>query len=165
MPIVISNATMPKKTVKAAYENPVAQGLYQTIANLYAITAATQFYHFNLVGREFFSIHPALGGQYEASFELTDQVGERLRALNLGVAPLNLTTLHELAGMPEMSVDPKDCVAAVNSLIAMHNKSLGDLKALVKVSGEMGDLVTQNMVLTWVENEEKTVWMLKSFVS
>jgi len=164
--VIISNAAMPKKSVKAAYVNPVAQGLYQTLANLVALTSATQLLHWNSIGSCFFSLHPALGDQYEALFDLQDTVAERLRALRLQIYCMDLAMLKDLAAMPElpMPIDPTDCTANIGTLVAMHEKSLSDLKNLVAVSGKEGDLTTQNMVLGWIEAEEKTVWMLRSYL-
>ena len=162
----ISNLRMPKKDVKAAYVNPVAQGLYQTIANLAQITALGQLIHWNMVGPCFFSLHPVLGEQYNAAFDLEDEIAERIRALGLQVYSTDPAMLKMLANMPEVTVpiDPTDCSANVGALLAMHQKSIADLKALVRISGEAGDLTTQNMVLGWIEAEEKTVWMLRSYL-
>lgn len=156
--------TLPRKEAKAAYASPVLQGLYQTIANLYALELATRAAHWNVTGREFFSLHPALGDQYDAMGEQMDVVAERIRALGDIVVSPDLAVLKATAAMPDVPVT-SDAKVLVTHLLAMHDKSVSDLKSLVKVAGEVGDLTTQNMALGWVEAEEKMMWMLRSCVA
>jgi starvation-inducible DNA-binding protein len=153
-------------TVKATQmaDNQVVKGLLQTVANLEVLSLLTRELHWNLQGSSFFSIHPALGSQYESLADMQDAAAERIRALGAFVHPVDAAEWKVIANMPNMlGRPPYEPHLAVSVLIDCHLKGLSDLKELVKVSGQQGDLTTQNMALNWVEATEKTIWMLRSF--
>ena len=161
--MTISNLPDPSTIVVAEPINQVVEGLHQCVANATALTYLTLNIHWNIVGKEFFSLHPALGDQYDALFDRIDVYAERIRALGAMVKGVDLNILKSKAAMPEL-VAPFSAQEAVKTLVAAHSKNIADLKSLVKISGDLGDLTTQNMILTDVENEEKVVWMLKAYI-
>lgn len=141
--------------------SPVVAGLQQALANTCVLTALTQSAHFNILGPDFFQLHKAFNAQYHDLFDLQDTIAERIRALDAPVK-MCLTEIETQAGMPCMS-SSFSARGMVDALVAAHEKNVSDLKMLAATAREAGDSVTENMVLGWIEGEQKTLWMLKSW--
>jgi len=72
-----------RKTPAAATSaNPLAGSLNQVLADSYALMALTHLAHWNIEGRDFFSLHTAFQTQYEELFTAIDEIAERVRALD-----------------------------------------------------------------------------------
>jgi starvation-inducible DNA-binding protein len=142
--------------------NPVVAGLQQALANTCVLTVLTQSAHFNVLGADFFQLHKAFNGQYHDLFDLQDTIAERIRALDEPVK-MCLTEMETQAGMPCMSA-AFSARGMVDALVSAHQKNIKDLNALCATAREAGDATTENMVLSWLEAEDKTVWMLKSWL-
>lgn len=159
---VVTIPEVPQKQAKAESEiSNTAAGLYQSVANCYALIALSHTAHFGVVGCNFMELHELFGGHYNDALEKADLFGERLRALGYQVK-VDLSSLDALAAMPVAPAAPFGCDQIVPVLIAAHEKNISDLKKLMLSSGQEGDLVTQNMVMGVIEAEQKTIWMLKS---
>jgi starvation-inducible DNA-binding protein len=142
--------------------SPVVAGLQQALANTVVLTTLTQAAHWNVLGADFFQLHKAFNGQYHDLFDLQDTIAERIRALDEPVK-MCLTEIETQAGMGCMS-SSFSARGMVDALITAHEKNVGDLKALCATARKAGDDVTENMALGWIEGEQKTLWMLKSYV-
>ncbi len=141
--------------------SPVVAALQQALANTVVLTALSQAAHWGVLGPDFFQLHQAFGTQYDALFDLQDTIAERIRALDAPVK-MCLTEIETQAGMPCMSAS-YSARGMVDALIAAHTKNVADLKALVTTAREAGDAVTENMALGWLESEDKTIWMMRSW--
>lgn len=141
--------------------SPVVTALQQALANTVVLTALSQSAHWNCLGTDFFQLHQAFGAQYDALFDLQDTIAERIRALDEPVK-MCLTEIETQAGMPCMSAS-YSARGMVDALVAAHDKNVVDLKSLCATAREAGDVVTENMALGWLEAEQKTLWMLRSW--
>lgn len=132
------------------------------LADTYALMALTHLAHWNVEGSGFFALHEAFEKQYQNLFQAADEVAERIRALD-AYALGGLATLARKAGLEEFKapMSQKDYVAA---LIVAHEKVSDDAGRLRDLSGEAGDLETQDLMLERIAWHQKTVWMLKSFL-
>lgn len=70
------NLGMTEKELKV-----VAEELNNFLADTYSLYLKTQNFHWNLTGREFFSLHLLFEKQYEDLAEAVDEIAERIRAL------------------------------------------------------------------------------------
>jgi starvation-inducible DNA-binding protein len=124
--------------------------------------ALTHLAHWNVEGPDFFALHKAFQEQYENLFEAVDEVAERIRALD-AFALGGLNTLGKVAQMDEYKapLPQKDYVAG---LIVAHEKVTDDAARARDLSGEVGDLQTQDLMIKRLEWHEKTLWMLKSYL-
>lgn len=142
--------------------SPVVTALQQALANTVVLTSLSQSAHWNVLGSDFFQLHQAFGTQYDELFDLQDVIAERIRALDEPVK-MCLTEMETQAGMNCMSAS-FSARGMVDNLIAAHKKNVADLKTLCTTARDAGDTVTENMALGWLEAEQKTLWMLKSYV-
>lgn len=141
--------------------NPVIKALHGCIANSMALCQITQAAHWGLVSREFFSLHEAFGDQYTALFESVDWFAERIRSLGSHVDSAYLYNALSMSGMEGIQA-PMECQAIIRALLVAHEKNIGDLSNAARIAKEAGDTVTENTLLTYIEAEQKTAWMLRS---
>jgi starvation-inducible DNA-binding protein len=156
----MSTATKPTTTAKK--DTRVTDALNLVLADSYALLALTHLAHWNVEGPDFFALHKAFQEQYEDLFEAVDEVAERIRALE-AYALGGLNTLGKVAQMDEFKapLPQKDYVAG---LIVAHEKVTDDAVRARDLSGEVGDLQTQDLMIKRLEWHEKTLWMLKSYL-
>lgn len=140
----------------------VTVGLQKAVANTSVLLFLTLNAHWNIVGADFFQLHKALNDQYEILFDTLDILAERMRALD-SLVQVNLTAFDQAAAMP--TLPPKaDGRAMITTLVAAHDKNVADLKAVAMDARTQADTVTENMLLSIIEAEQKTLWMLKSYL-
>lgn len=136
------------------------QSLASVLADTYALTAQTHLAHWNVEGKNFFSLHKAFDEQYNELFEATDEIAERIRALG-GLAPGGLKLLSELSNIKEMQ-PTTDAGTLINGLIAGHEAVVKDLVATRELAGELNDKETEDLCIGRIQSHQKVIWMLKS---
>ena len=155
----MSTATSTTATKK---DTRVVDGLNLVLADSYALMALTHLAHWNVEGADFFPLHKAFQEQYENLFEAVDEIAERVRALD-AYSIGGLSTLAKVAQMNEFKspMPQKDYVAA---LIVAHEKVVDDATRTRNTAGEVNDLQTQDLMIKRLQEHEKTLWMLKSYL-
>lgn len=140
----------------------VVSGLQQAVANTTVLTFLTLSAHWNIVGADFFQLHAALNSQYDSLFDTIDLLAERIRALD-DMVVVDLAMFQSQAKMPAVNASAS-ARGMIETLIVAHNKNVADLVSLCKTAKDAGDTVTENMLLSIIESEQKTLWMLKSYI-
>lgn len=141
----------------------VAKLLAQTLADTYTLQLKTQFYHWNVTGPYFASLHAMFGEQYDALSAAVDEVAERIRALGQPTPG----TFREFLQTTQISEDktvPTTWQAMVKNLLAGHETCARALHAAIPTAQKYGDEVTADLFITRAEEHEKTAWMLRSLL-
>lgn len=140
----------------------IIEDLRLVVADTYALIAQTHLCHWNVRGKEFFSLHAAFEQQYNELFAAVDVLAERIRAKG-ALAPGGLANLAKMAGIEEL---PEDSTAEdmVRHLAKANVKLLTDLKSASTRAAEIGDSETEDLMIARIQVHEKTVWMLNSFL-
>jgi len=156
------NSPIAKTSSTVRKDTRVIDGLNLVLADSYALMALTHLAHWNVEGPDFFQLHQAFQKQYEEMFEAVDEIAERVRALE-AYAIGGLGTLAKVAQMEEFKspAPQKDYVAA---LIVAHEKVIDDAVGTRDLSGEAGDLESQDLLIGRIASHQKTLWMLKSYL-
>jgi starvation-inducible DNA-binding protein len=156
------SSIITKSPTTGRKDTRVIDGLNLVLADTYALMALTHLAHWNVEGADFFQLHKVFQEQYEALFEAVDEIAERVRALE-AYAIGGLGTLAKVAQMEEFkSPSPqKDFVAA---LIVANEKVIDDATRTRDISGEAGDLESQDVMIGRIAAHQKTIWMLKSYL-
>ncbi|HSR88456.1 MAG TPA: DNA starvation/stationary phase protection protein [Pontiella sp.] len=141
----------------------VIDALRMVVADTYALIGQTHICHWNVRGPSFFSLHAAFELQYTELFTAVDEIAERIRALG-ALAPGGLSNLAEMAGIEEIAEDAP-AQDMVKHLVKAHEKLLKDLAAARDLAGEAGDSESEDLMIGRIQLHEKTVWMLKSYLS
>lgn len=117
-------------------------------------------YHWNVRGPFFGPLHAFFQSLYEQAFKDADLVAERVRAL--GELPvgtmkefLGLTRLTEVSGRNPADAEMIGDLLADYQMIIKHLRS--DIEKIERL-----DPVTANMLMSVVEQHEKSSWMLRS---
>ena len=119
--------------------------------------------HWNIKGKRFFELHVKFEELYNAAQEQVDQIAERI--LTLGGVPFNtLASYVTHATIPvgeNVSDDDKAVRLIVDSIIAL----LPLERELLSLSDEINDEGTNTLVSDLIVEQEKNLWMLKSYLS
>jgi|EndMetStandDraft_5_1072996.scaffolds.fasta_scaffold607016_1 starvation-inducible DNA-binding protein len=151
MPATLSDQNVRQKIINF---------LAQTLADTYLLYVKTQNFHWNVIDERFFSLHKMFEEQYEALAAATDDLAERIRALN-GKAPGSMRQFLELTSLDEDDNDlPADVM--LQHLIEDHTAIAGRLRPLIPESQKYGDEGTGDLLIQRLRFHEKTAWMLRS---
>ena len=133
------------------------------LVNLNVLYRKVQNYHWNVVGKGFFTIHAKLEEFYDKINEQVDDVAERI--LSIGARPygtlkdyLELTTIKE-AENKEISVH--DVLVSVK---ADFESMLTLVKEIKVIADDENDYGTSAMLDEYISEYEKNLWMLNAYL-
>lgn len=133
------------------------------LVNLNVLYRKVQNYHWNVVGKGFFTIHTKLEEFYDKINEQVDDVAERI--LSIGARPygtlkdyLELTTIKE-AENKEISVH--DVLVSVK---ADFESMLTLVKEIKATADDENDYGTSAMLDEYISEYEKNLWMLNAYL-
>ena len=133
------------------------------LVNLNVLYRKVQNYHWNVVGKGFFTIHAKLEEFYDKINEQVDDVAERI--LSIGARPygtlkdyLELTTIKE-AENKEISVH--DVLVSVK---ADFESMLTLVKEIKVTADDENDYGTSAMLDEYISEYEKNLWMLNAYL-
>lgn len=119
--------------------------------------------HWNIKGKNFFELHVKFEEYYTDAQEKIDAIAERI--LTLEGTPLHsFTDYLEISKVPVGKNITKD-VEAVELVVNGYNVLLGIERELLSLTDELDDEGTNALVSEFVSEQEKTLWMLKSWLA
>ena len=139
----------------------IGQGLMILLADTFTLYLKTHKYHWNVEGKNFYSLHLFFETLYRELWEAVDEIAERIRVYNI-MAPgsyqefSNLTTIKE--GETYL-----DAMAMIKDLLAGQEAVIQSAKTLLALAQTIGDDATADFVTARIEAHQKQVWMLRSF--
>lgn len=139
------------------------QELKILLANTASLAAQTQLAHWNIKGRNFFSLHPALGEQYDSLNEAVDGLAEYIRSLG-EMSPGGITTFSRLSKVREITPTAHTEEQFVRNLIDGHNKCIDCALSVEKMAEGLKDQESLQISIDRVLAHRKTKWMLESFL-
>ncbi|WP_114011269.1 Dps family protein [Cohaesibacter intestini] len=145
------------------YRKDMAEALSDILGSTYKLTVVSHIYHWNVVGPLFKSLHELTEDHYTDLFAATDEIAERIRALD-AVAPVKGVSFDSFT--PDRD-DISDLKAQdmVEDLIAMHEDLVRTMRRAGKLAGVNDDLVTEDMLTARLSFHEKALWMLRAIDS
>ena len=120
-------------------------------------------FHWNVVGKQFFKLHDKFEELYDEASDQIDEIAERILMLGETLNH-NFSDYLKVGEIKETGVvsDAKETVSLVldylKVLVAKERK-------IVEMAGDAGDEVTVDLMVGYLEGQEKTVWMLTAFLS
>jgi starvation-inducible DNA-binding protein len=147
----------------ADYREKMSVDLSAILAATYRLLIKSHLYHWNVVGPIFKSLHELTEAHYEALFEATDIIAERIRALGHR-APATLGDAHQFA--PEaQDVDHTSAASMVSDLIVDHETAARQLRKAAVLADDNDDVVTTDMLTDRLTFHEKAIWMLRAIIA
>ena len=142
----------------------IADKLAVFLASTYTLYLKTLYYHWNVVGREFYSLHQLFEEQYKSLAEAGDEIAERIRALG-HVAPGTFRRYIELSQLQEDDNLPSDSTSMVKNLLRDNEICSAKAEEIVSLAQEIGDEVTVDLAIGRMSYHQDTAWKLRSMIS
>lgn len=143
--------------------NGLKESLNELLANFQVYYQNLRGLHWNIKGKSFFELHMKFEELYTDSQEKIDMIAERI--LTLEGTPLHTFKDYiDLSDVPvgkDISNDRKSVELIVDSLIILIDIE----RKILNQSAEADDEGTNAMMSDFVSEQEKTVWMLKSWLA
>jgi starvation-inducible DNA-binding protein len=140
----------------------VAEGLKSNLADSYLLLLKTHYYHWNVKGTLFKSLHDMTEEQYTELFEAIDDLAERLRALG-HEAPGTFSEYAKLSHVRDAKKGLTDLEMAADLLETQENV-ITKMRSTLETASEAKDEVTVDMMVGRLTIHEKNAWMLRSFI-
>jgi starvation-inducible DNA-binding protein len=141
----------------------VAEALSQALAETYLAQLKTQYYHWNVTGQNFSSLHLLFEGQYNALAKGVDEIAERIRSLGFPT-PGTFREFLALGSLKEDSGLPAGWEAMVKNLLTANETLARHLRDRIAQAQEAGDEGTADLFIRRLQEHEKNAWMLRSYL-
>lgn len=140
----------------------VIGGLNQLLADLQVFYANLHGFHWNVKGKGFFTLHGKYEELYDDVAEKIDEVAERI--LQLGGTPENRYSEYlKISQVKEDGFTPSG-IESVSKILETLSNLIKEERQLVDLANEANDEVTAGLMGDYLQGQEKTVWMLLSFI-
>ena len=148
---------IPEKERKA-----IAAGLSNFAADNFTLYLKTHYFHWNVTGPMFQTLHLMFETQYNELWLASDAIAERIRALGFP-APGTYAELAKLTVIKESKGVPK-AVDMIKELVIGHEATARTARALFGPADKAGDEATADLLTQRIQIHEKTAWMLRSLL-
>lgn len=145
-----------------AERGEIARGLSHLLADTYTLYLKTHYFHWNVTGPMFNTLHLMFEAQYNELSLAVDLVAERIRALG-HVAPGTYSAYARLSSIKESEGVPK-ATDMVRELVAAQETLIRTARSLFPVVERTGDEVSADLLTQRIQLHEKTAWMLRSLL-
>ena len=139
------------------------KNLNEFLADLEVMTVKLQNYHWNVMGKGFFTTHEKLEEYYEEMREQIDEVAEHI--LSLGYQPLG--TMKDFMQNSEIQEAKNEKIKSLEIVKSV----IKDLQTLeqkaIKIKQEAenkSDYATSSMMDAYLQNYSKKLWMLNETI-
>ena len=141
----------------------IAQGLSHLLADTYTLYLRTHYFHWNVTGAQFRTLHLMFEEQYNELWMAVDAIAERIRTLGYPVPGTYrefaaLTSIADIEGVPAAE-------DMVGLLVEGHEAVCRTARALLAPTTKGEDESTADLVTQRLQIHEKTAWMLRSLLA
>lgn len=140
----------------------IAEGLSRLLADSYTLYLKTHFFHWNVTGPMFQTLHLMFETQYNELALAVDLVAERIRALG-HIAPGSYSDYARLTSITESSGVPK-AHDMIRELVQGHETVCRTARSLFPLVDAASDEPTADLLTQRLQVHEKTAWMLRSLL-
>lgn len=139
----------------------VANALGTVLASTYSLYVKSLFYHWNVTGPRFHSLHGLFEEHYQNLHDAGDEIAERIRALG-HFTPGTLKVFGELSVVADDDELPKDADGMLASLKKANEQVSAEARRVLKIAEEADDEVTIDMMVERMRYHDEAVWMLSA---
>ncbi len=148
--------------IESAQREAIAQGLSRVLADSYSLYLKTHYFHWNVTGPMFQTLHLMFETQYTELALAVDLVAERIRALGV-YAPGTYRQFAALSSIPEEDGVPK-AKEMIERLVQGHETVARTAREVFRLADEANDQPTCDLLTQRMQLHEKTAWMLRSLL-
>lgn len=120
-------------------------------------------YHWNIKGKDFFELHLKFEEFYNNVQIKIDEVAERI--LTLESTPLHSFNQYVKHAKVVSHENVTDGSEAVNQIKIQLEQLLMQQRDTLELADQNKDIATSDLMTQYISEQEKTIWMLKSFLS
>lgn len=144
-------------------KNEYLQEIESFIASCFDVFTSLHGFHWNVEGESFFDLHDFFKECYDALHENIDDFAERLRTFDL-YAPGSLSEMKQLSLIKTHAERKLNATKMLEIFCENTIILVNQAKHLMKLSEQAGDLVTQDMFIGFIQDQEKKLWMARSYL-
>jgi len=141
---------------------PIVDQLNELLANYHIHYQKLRGCHWNVKGRNFFTLHEKFEELYTNAVNTIDELAERI--LTLGKPPLSTYQdyINE-ARIEEINTIGMEDIAMVKAILDDFTALIELEREIMESTDESGDDGTNDMINKFMQFKEKNTWMLRSF--
>jgi starvation-inducible DNA-binding protein len=140
----------------------IADGLSRLLADTYTLYLKTHYFHWNVTGPMFQTLHLMFETQYTELALAVDLIAERIRALGFP-APGSYTQYATLSSIPETTTVPK-ATEMIKLLVEGQEAVCRTARSIYASADKASDEATADLLTQRLQLHEKTAWMLRSLL-
>ncbi len=140
----------------------IASALSKVEADTYTLYLKTHNFHWNVTGPMFQTLHLMFEQQYNELWLAVDLVAERIRALGFP-APGTYKQFAALSSIKDDEGVPK-AEDMIRKLVEGHETAARTARNAFKLTEEVNDQPTCDLLTQRMQIHEKTAWMLRSLL-
>ena len=148
---------IPEQTRRA-----IGDGLSRLLADSYTLYLKTHYFHWNVTGPMFNTLHLMFEQQYMELALAVDLVAERIRALGF-TAPGSYSQFAGLTSIAEATTVPS-AEEMIRQLVKDQEAVVRTARSIFAVVDEAHDGPTADLLTQRMQVHEKTAWMLRSML-
>jgi starvation-inducible DNA-binding protein len=148
--------------IEAGARAEIAAGLSRLLADTYTLYLKTHYFHWNVTGPMFQTLHLMFETQYTELALAVDLIAERIRALGFP-APGSYTEYAKLSSIPETTTVPK-AEEMIKLLVEGQEAVCRTARSIFPVVETASDEPTADLLTQRLQLHEKTAWMLRSLL-
>lgn len=140
----------------------IAKALSHLLADTYSLYIKTHYFHWNVTGPMFQTLHVMFEQQYTELAMAVDLIAERIRSLGHH-APGGFAAYQALTSIPETTDVPR-AQAMITQLVEAQEAVVRTTRAAFAPAESAEDQATMDLLTQRLQLHEKTAWMLRSLL-
>jgi len=148
--------------IQPAQRKAIAEGLSRVLADTYTLYLKTHYFHWNVTGPMFQTLHLMFELQYNELALAVDLVAERIRALG-HPAPGSYAQFSKLSSIAEETDVPR-AEDMIRRLVEGQESVVRIARSVFAFAEKASDQVTMDLLTQRMQVHEKTAWMLRSLL-
>ncbi len=141
----------------------IVNGLSCLLADTYTLYLKTHYYHWNVTGPMFQTLHLMFETQYTELALAVDVIAERIRSLGFP-APGTYSQFAKLTVIPEETEIPR-AKEMIQNLVFANEGVVKTARAAFPAAEEASDESSCDLLTQRLQLHEKTAWMLRSLLA
>ena len=141
----------------------LASDLNNLLANFLIYYQNLRGIHWNIKGKRFFDLHVKFEELYTDANLKVDEIAERI--LTLGETPLHTFQDYSAQAQVPVGKNVSEDEKAVELIVDSLTELLKIERQILDKSGDANDEGTNSLMSDFITEQEKTVWMMKAWLS
>lgn len=156
------NNTLSRIGLEKGQSENIANHLNSLLANYEVFYQNLRGFHWNIKGENFFELHAKFEELYNDAQVKIDEIAERI--LTLGYRPLHSYSAFINESSIQEATNISNGKEAVGSILAGFSELIMKERKIMEVASEASDEGTISQMSAYIEQQEKVVWMLSSWL-